>query len=242
MPLYQYQALDPNGLEGSRIGVVMDLFGTEAVHEEVNRVTEAAIAQMEMAGATVVRIRIPNFAEVVANISVAGFEFRSVFGQYLTDLGPNAHFDSVEEFVRRGEFLPSIRQDLESIVAIEDGLNDPEYQRRFFRRENLRQTLLRVLADDELDALFYPHQRRLVVSIGEQQLERNGVLSNATGLPAITIPGGFSSPTESAPLGVPVGIELLGPDWSEPTLLKLAYGFEQVGEIRKPPETTPPLN
>ena len=91
-----------------------------------------------------------------------------------------------------------------------------------------------VIADNELDAVLYPHQRRLVAPIGEDQLERNGVLSNSTGFPAITFPGGFSASTASAPLGVPIGIELLGPDWSEPTLIRLAYAFEQAARIRRP--------
>ena len=93
-----------------------------------------------------------------------------------------------------------------------------------------------VIADHELDALIYPHQRRLVVPIGEDQVERNGVLSNSTGFPAITFPGGFSEPGASAPLGVPVGIELLGPEWTEPTLIGLAYAFEQATSVRRPPE------
>ncbi len=97
------------------------------------------------------------------------------------------------------------------------------------------------MADSDLDALFYPHQRRLVAEIGEPQLERNGVLSHGTGFPAVTFPGGFSAPTESAPLGVPVGLELLGPDWSEPRLLALAYAFEQGAASRRAPTATPPL-
>ena len=47
---------------------------------------------------------------------------------------------------------------------------------------------------------------------------------------------------QAAPVGVPVGIELLGPDWSEPVLIKLAYAFEQFAKIRKPPASTPPLS
>ncbi len=236
------QALDPGGLEGARIGVMMNLFGTESIHEDVNLVTESAIVQMEEAGATMVRVSIPNFDEIVRDIAVADFEHKSVFNQYLASLGSNAAVESLEEFVSRGEFHPSIRQDLELTVAIEDGMNDPEYRRRLFRRENLRQALMSVIADNDLDALLYPHQRRLVAVIGEEQLERNGVLSNATGFPAITVPGGFSPPTDSAPLGVPIGIELLGPDWSEPTLLRLAFAFEQVSGIRESPAATPPLN
>jgi amidase len=80
------------------------------------------------------------------------------------------------------------------------------------------------------------------VPIGEEQVERNGVLSNSTGFPAITSPSGFSRPRANAPLGVPVGIELLGPEWSEPTLLALAFAFEQVAQPRRPPASTPPLD
>jgi Asp-tRNA(Asn)/Glu-tRNA(Gln) amidotransferase A subunit family amidase len=241
-PASYTETLDPNGLEGARIGIVTDLFGREMVHEEVNAVTESALDRMESAGATLLRVQIPDFDEVVSDVWVAGFEGRTVFDRYLAGLGPDAPVRSVEEFLRGGRFLPSIRQSLESMLAVEDGLNDPEYRRRLLRRENFRQTLMQVFADNDLDALVYPHQRRLVAAIGEPQLERNGVLSNATGFPAITIPGGFSPPTDAAPLGVPVGIELLGPDWSEPTLLKLAFGFEQTARIRRPPASTPPLD
>ena len=85
------------------------------------------------------------------------------------------------------------------------------------------------IAANRLDAILYPHQRRLVVPIGEDQAERNGVLSNSTGFPALSFPGGFSPATADAPIGVPVGLELLGPEWSESTLLKFAYAFEQGG-------------
>jgi amidase len=80
-----------------------------------------------------------------------------------------------------------------------------------------------------------------VVPIGEEQVERNGVLSNSTGFPAVTFPGGFSAPTTSAPIGVPVGLEILGPEWSEPTLLKFAFAYQENVRARKPPASTPAL-
>jgi amidase len=98
-----------------------------------------------------------------------------------------------------------------------------------------------VMAENQLDCLLYPHQRILVNHIGEDQLERNGVLSNSSGLPALCFPGGFSPVTADAPLGVPVGIEILGPEWSEPTLFRIAYAFEQASKLRKPPLSTPAL-
>jgi len=98
------------------------------------------------------------------------------------------------------------------------------------------------IADLNLDAILYPLQRILVapVSAGEQA-ERNGTLSNGTGFPAVTFPGGFSSPTASAPLGVPVGAEFLGWEYSEAKLLAYAYAFEQAFKPRRPPASTPPL-
>jgi Asp-tRNA(Asn)/Glu-tRNA(Gln) amidotransferase A subunit family amidase len=146
-----------------------------------------------------------------------------------------------DEFVARGEFHSSLKTSLETDRRVVDGLNDAEYKNRLLRRDDLRKAVMNVMAAHKLSAILYPHQRRLVVPIGEDQVDRNGVLSNSTGFPAITFAAGFSRPTVSAPLGVPVGIELLGPEWSEPTLIALAFAFEQVAKPRRPPASTPPV-
>jgi Asp-tRNA(Asn)/Glu-tRNA(Gln) amidotransferase A subunit family amidase len=57
----------------------------------------------------------------------------------------------------------------------------------------------------------------------------------------IVVPGGFSSQTPTAALGVPVGIEFLGRPWSEKVLIEIVYGYEQATKHRRPPPTTPPL-
>ena len=220
----------------------MDFFGQDQVHQEVNSVAESAIRKMTEAGATMIRISIPNLAALTRNIQVSQFESRIAFNDYLARLGPRAPVKTLAEFIARGEFQSSLKAELEADQSIVDGLNDPEYKSRLLRRNDLRQAVMTIMAQNKLDAILYPHQRRLVVPIGEDQVDRNGVLSNSTGFPAIAFPGGFSSPTSSAPVGVPVGIELLGPDWSEPVLIKLAYAFEQVARIRKPPASTPSLN
>jgi amidase len=73
------------------------------------------------------------------------------------------------------------------------------------------------------------------------QADRNGILASVTGFPAITVPAGFSPPTATAPLGVPVGMDILGKPWSEGRLIELAYGFEQQAQVRKPPSSAPAL-
>ena len=241
IPKSYTHSLNPEGLAGARIGVLLDFFGANARHEDVNAVTEAAIRQMAGLGATVVRMRIPDLDRLTRGLAVSSFEAKIALNAYLADLGSGAPVRTLEEFLGRGTFHESIRRSLETDQRVMGGLTDAEYWRRLRRHQQLRQAVMSAMAAHDLDAILYPHQRRLVAPIGEPQLERNGVLSNGTGFPAITLPGGFSTPSQSAPLGVPVGIELLGPEWSEPRLIELAFAFEQATQIRRPPVATPAL-
>jgi len=75
--------------------------------------------------------------------------------------------------------------------------------------------------------------------VGESQVERNGSLGAVTGFPSIVVPGGFTRPTETAAIGVPVGIEFLGRPWTEGRLIEIAYAYEQGTKNRRPPPTTP---
>ena len=233
--------LDRTGLKNARIGLLTDFMGREPIHEPVNHVVEEAVARMTAMGATVVRVSVPNLAALTGNLSLMTLEFQPSFNRYLASLGPAAPVKTFEEFMARGEFHSSLKGILEGNLRVADGPDRPEYQQQLRRRADLRQALMTAMAANRLDAILYPHQRRLVVPLGEEQAERNGVLSNSTGFPALTFPGGFSAPTADAPVGVPIGIELLGPEWSEATLLKLAYAFEQGARVRKPPRSTPPL-
>ena len=194
---------------------------------------------MEQLGATVLSIAMPHLTTLTADVGMSRFEFREAFNRYLARLGPDAPVKNLTEFLADGRFHPGIKSSLEIYAAVEEGTRSAEYKSQWWRREALRQAVMTIMANNNLDALLYPHQKRLVAGIGEEQLERNGVLSNGTGFPAITFPGGFSRPTRSAPLGVPIGIELLGPEWSEPQLIRLAYGFEQAAKLRRPPASTP---
>jgi Asp-tRNA(Asn)/Glu-tRNA(Gln) amidotransferase A subunit family amidase len=234
-------SLDPDGLKGARIGLLTDFMGGDPIHADVNRVVEGAVVKMRSLGATVVRVSIPGLEGLTRGLNLMNLEFKAAFDRYLASLGPVSPVKSLEEFVAAGGFHESMRRGLEGDLKITDGPGSPEYQRMFARRETLRQAVMTVMAANRLDAMLYPHQKRLVVPIGEDQADRNGVLSNSTGFPALTFPGGFSPPTATAPIGVPVGLELLGPEWSEPVLFKLAFAFEQAAKIRRPPSSTPPL-
>jgi amidase len=234
-------ALDRNGLRGARIGVLTEFLGKDPVHREVNHVVESSLEKMRGLGAVIERTSIPDIDALTRDLSVTNFELRPAFDRYLASLGPNAPVKTFDEFVAKNEFHQSLRNLLEDAHRVKDGLNAPEYHHQLARRGELRQAMMTAFASHRLDAILYPHQRRLVVPIGEPQVDRNGVLSNSTGFPAVSFPGGFSTPTAAAPLGVPVGLEILGPEWSEPTLLKIAYAFEQGAHTRRPPASTPAL-
>ena len=145
---------------------------------------------------------------------------------------------SLDEIISSGKFHPNIGDNIKKAQSLK---MDDGYRLRLQKRSELQQRVIKIMADDRLDAIVFPHQKRLVVCIGETQVERNGALGSVTGFPSIVVPGGFSSSTATATLGVPVGIEFLGRPWSENVLIEIGYAYEQATKHRRPPPTTPPL-
>jgi Asp-tRNA(Asn)/Glu-tRNA(Gln) amidotransferase A subunit family amidase len=240
IPTSYGRLLSRDALKGARIGVMTNLFGTAERHTEVNQVMEGVIARMAGLGATIVRFDLPDYDMLAPAVSTSLFEARTVMDRYFAALGPNAPIKSFAELVAAK--TSAVQKTLEAELAVEDGMNSQSYKDRTLNRDKLRLAVAKKIADLNLDAILYPLQKILVAPVtAEDQLERNGTLSNGTGFPAVTFPGGFSAPTASAPLGVPVGAELLGLDYTEAKLLGYAYAFEQASGLRKLPKSTPPL-
>jgi Asp-tRNA(Asn)/Glu-tRNA(Gln) amidotransferase A subunit family amidase len=240
VPRSYTQLLSTDALKGARIGVMTNLFGTAERHTDVNKVIEGVIARMQELGATTVRFNLPEYDMLASIVSTSQFEARTVMERYFAALGPTAPIKSFAELVATK--TSAVQKTLEAELAIEDGMNSQLYKDRMLNRDKLRLAVAKKMADLNLDAILYPLQKILVAPVtAEDQLERNGTLSNGTGFPAITFPGGFSAETASAPLGVPVGAELLGLDYTEAKLLGYAYAFEQASGVRKPPKSTPAL-
>jgi amidase len=238
-------SLNKNGLKGARIGVLKTLFGTKPEHEEVNRVMAKAIEIMKKQGAVIIEVNDPalDAGKLNAEGDVQRYEFKTVFNSYLAGLGPKAPVKNLAEFLAVGTYhKPTLEKFLTDAQHFENPLNEPDYKDRLLRNAKLQQTVMSLMADNRLDAIVYPLQKRLVVPVGEyNQADRNGILAALTGFPAIDVPAGFSTPTASAPLGVPIGLDFFGRPWSEDTLFKLAYSFEQASKLRRPPASVPPL-
>ena len=234
------QLLRNDALAGARIGVMTNLFGEEERHREVNRVMAGVIAKMQSLGATTVRFELSEYDKLAPVVATSSFEARTVMERYLSTLGSNAPVRTIGQLLAAK--TSAVQATLESEFGIADGMNSQTYKDRMLNRDNLRLAVATKMAELDLDAVLYPLQKILVVPVAaDDQTERNGTLSNGTGFPAVTFPAGFSAPSTSAPLGVPIGGELLGLDYTEDKLLAYAYAFEQAVAVRKPPVSTPPL-
>jgi amidase len=240
-----YTAFLQNGLKGARLGVLTTLFGKGPEYNEVNKVLEKAIEAMKEQGAVIVRVEDPTLdSEVLtAKFRLNEPEFKAALNHYLQQQGSHVPVHSLAEIIASGKYhKPTLEKFFAAAESYEDGPNSADYKDRRMRMDEVKIAVANLMASNNLDALVYPHQKCLVLPIGATfQKDRTGVVAALAGFPAIEVPAGFSTPTADAPLGVPVGMELLGRAWAEPELIKLAYGFEQTTHLRRPPASTPPL-
>jgi Asp-tRNA(Asn)/Glu-tRNA(Gln) amidotransferase A subunit family amidase len=229
-------SLDKNGLRGARIGVLRSFFGQKPEHAEVNQVVDAAVARMKELGAVPVELSAPlDVDKLISTLDVQKWESKTQIDAWLRDLGPGAPaIHTFDAWVASGKFDKTIAKGLRDAQPFDHPEQDPEYRERIGPRKAALVKQVQALFDEnKLDAIVYPHQKRLVVPIGESQADRNGFLASMTGLPAVTVPAGFSSG------GVPIGVEFLGRYFAEPTLIKLSYSYEQGTQNRRPPALTP---
>jgi amidase len=233
--------LKKDGVDGKRIGVLRSFFGTEAVHQEVNDITNRALMDLEALGAVIVELETPDLdANALASgMTVQPFEHRQDLDEYLSNPAANMPIKSVREWQASGKYIPGLKDYLAKIIGL--SRDDAEYKDRMVKRGLLQERVAKLFADNRLDVIVFPHQKRLVVPVGQTQADRNGILGALTGFPSIVVPGGFSKPDQNAPIGVPVGIEFFGKPWDEGTLIEVGYGFEQATLHRLPPLSTPAL-
>lgn len=241
-----YTAFLHSGLKGARLGVLTTLFGKGPEYDEVNKVMGKAIDAMKGQGAVIVQVEDPSLDSdiLTSKFRLNEPEFKAAINGYLQQQGSHVPVHSLAEIIASGQYhKPTLQKFFATAESYEDGLNSPDYKDRRMRMDEVRIEVANLLAKNHLDALVYPHQKCLVLPIGATfQKDRTGVVAALAGFPAIEVPAGFSTPTADAPLGVPVGMELLGRAWSEPELIRLAFGFEQATHLRKPPVSTPPLH
>jgi len=219
-------------LDGARFGLLRDALVTVPEDQEVADVILAAKAQLESLGATVVDVSIPDYA-TVSNVSVIAMEFKENLDAYLAAT-PRAPRKTLQEIVDSGLYHPSLDATLRAALA--SGTNVPGYAERIAGRTTFKQALVAAMDDNQLDGLIYPTIRQKPVFVpSTSQPGSNCRVSAQSGLPAISVPAGFTQD------GIPVGMEFLGHEFSEGDLLSMAYSWQEATHHHAPPVSTPEL-
>ena len=237
--------LDARSLEGKRIGSLRALVETEDADPEIVELYQQALADLSRAGATIVE----DFA--IANLDkhldASNFcaRFRYDMKQYLDSLGPNAPIQDVMEVRASGQFDPYIEERLGFFGANPADVHPsdldppcPDYPDHPGRRAFLEDVINSMDAAD-VDAVAYPTwtnpPARLEHAIDEYLGDNSQLVAPATGLPAVTVPMGYSHGN------LPAGLQLLGRPFSEGLLIGFAYAYEQQTPHRIAPAEFPPL-
>lgn len=225
--------LDPRALKGARIGVVRGLFGTAAEDQEVTAIINRALDAMKEEGATVMDVSIPGLDELLVGSSLIASDFKFDLMEYFAT-SPGAPVRSLTDILERGLYHTEQEEIFRLRNAPETRETDATRRARI-KQAALRQVTSAVLDEQRLDALVYPTLRRRPARLGEAQAGTNCSLSAHSGLPALGVPAGFTADE------IPVGMELLGSEFSEAQLLSLGYAMERTLKLRRAPFSTPPL-
>jgi Asp-tRNA(Asn)/Glu-tRNA(Gln) amidotransferase A subunit family amidase len=233
VPKSYRDTLTAGRLKGARIGVLRALFGSAPEDEEVGELMRKSLDAMKAEGAEVIDVVVPGMDDLLRDASVINDEFKFDLAAYLAR-HPNAPDKSLGEILERGLHHDALDQTFRLRNAPEKKETE-HYRQALLKRRALREAVTAALEVQRVDALAYPTLRRKPTLIGEAQAGTNCQLSAVTGLPAISMPAGFTAD------GLPIGLELLGPAFSEPALLGLAFAWEEATKPRRAPFSTPPL-
>jgi amidase len=231
------QYCDPAGLKGARIGVARKYFG---FNDAVDALMEQSLDVMKKQGATLVDpADIETFGKFDdTELLVFMYELKADLNAYLARLGPGAPVHTLKDVIdfnerNRQKEMPYFGQDLFIKSEGKGALTEKEYLDALAKNHQLART-------EGIDALMDKHKLDAIVAPtggpawltdlinGDHVAGGSSNAAAVAGYPNINVTAGFLS-------GLPVGISFFGRAWSEPTLIKLAYSFEQATKARQTP-------
>lgn len=223
-------SLDSIELAGMRFGKITSYF--EDAHSGIRGSIENALEWYEEQGVEIVEIEIPEQSELLSNSGVIGFEFVADLNQYLAE-SINPPVSDVNQIVELNLFHEALQPAM--IRSAEQARDEEAYAAAIAARESLREAIESLFEEQNLDAMVYPTITQIPVMIGDGQPGSACALSANSGLPALSVPVGF---TDS---GLPVGMELMGKQFQDADLLAIANPFTIANTPRQAPFVTPNL-
>ncbi|CAI8035119.1 Glutamyl-tRNA(Gln) amidotransferase subunit A [Geodia barretti] len=238
LPEANYASGIDRGVEGLRLGVPSEYF-VEGIEDGVRRAVEQAIATLESLGASVREVSLPSTKYALAcYYIIAPSECSANLARYdgvkygYSDQQADDMWGAMEQTRRHG-FGPEVtRRIMLGTFALSAGYYDAYYLKAQQARTLIRQDFATVF--QSVDALVTPTSPVVAFPVGDKtgdplQMYLIDVCTlpvNIAGLPALSVPCGFSD-------GLPVGMQLIGPHLSEPTLLQIGHAYEQATEWHK---------
>jgi amidase len=233
--------LDKNGLRGARIGVFRPYIDAPTTDPQIKALTEKAIKELRAQGAEIVDpFVIANFDELTKDIYCG--DFQSDLNTYLAKHGKGAPYGTLAEIIESGLYLPYIESRLKQTAAAKPATEaDHTICPDVYHNEKkiaFRQAMRAAMTQYNVQAIVYPTWSNAPRKVGDNKSpagDNSQVLSPQTGFPAITVPMGYTYDV------LPAGLTFLGDGFSEGTLIKFAYAYEQAAKKRHPPPKFPPL-
>ena len=238
--------LDKDGLMEARIGIARNFFGK---NNHVDQIMEDSIQLMKNHGAVIVDptdiTTLDDLEE--PELEVLLYDFKHDMNEYLAKIGSELFPSNLKELIEfnnehRDEVMPYFGQELFVMAEEKGSLDSEEYKTTL-------ETCWRLSRDKGIDAILNEHQLDAIVAPsggpcwltdyinGDHYTGGSSSAAAVAGYPNITVPAGYV-------FGLPIGISFFGGKFQEPTLIKLAYAFEQLTKVRIaptfPPSVDPP--
>lgn len=230
--------LKTDGLKGMRIGVARQFFGR---NDKVDKLIEPQLQVLKNGGATLIDVTFPKLTAFGdAEFEVLLFEFKADLNKYLSGRGgPNKSLKDLIDFNNKNAAreLPYFGQEIFIQAEAKAGLDSREYQIALLQTKVMTQEegIDAIMDKDKLDAIVAPSGGTAWMTDlvgGDCGVFESSSLAAVAGYPNITVPAGYVQ-------GLPVGISFFGRAFSEGTLIKAAYAYEQATKARVAPKYLP---
>jgi len=230
-----------DGLKGARIAVFIRYIDTKTIDPQIKKLFLQAVDDLKKQGATIISpFDVPDYDSLTQDIWQPVFQYD--LNKYLASLGPKAPYKTLKEIYDSGLYLPYVKETMEDELKYTTPPQDrnPPVLDLYHTEKNIkfRNAVLAEMEKYEVDAIVYPtwsNQPRVVGDTTSPDGDNSQILSPQTGMPAITVPIGYTKE------GLPAGMTFFGKLFDEPTLIKFAYSYEQATKHRRSPKNFPAI-